>query len=797
MSAQLSAAEERQALALLEEALEQGASNPADYIRKTGEADRAVRTRALRLLEASTASSASLQTGGAAGLSEVTLDDEPMPERIGAFQIEELLGRGGMGAVYKGSRADADFDHQVAIKVVRPGIVTDRLAERFRRERQILAGLRHPHIAQLYDGGETPDGAPFIVMELVDGISLGRWLAKEEPPLEQRLTIMRQICAAVEFAHQNLIVHRDLTPGNVLVTSEGAAKLIDFGIARFEESDSPAQPQSTITALSLTPGFAAPERRSGGAVTTLSDIYSLGKILAIMIKPFDAPELQAIADKAAAEAPEDRYPSAAVLADDLRRHRDGYAVAAYSLERGYRLRKYVQRNLVPVALASFAALILVVGLLLVTNAYREASVQRDNAEQRFNEVRALSNFLLFDLYDELEDTPGTTKALNDIADRARIYLDALSRSEGADQGVRLEAAMAYKRLSDVLGTPIAANLGRRDEAGETLGLAIAQLEELHTQAPQDEAITRGLAEAYYSQAVFAFIALDDNELAHEAGGKSAALYWELAEDFDAQTYGAKAIDAEIEAAIPLAWIGRGDEGVAMLAQTLAKMEAHLAQYGRSADNLGLLARTLSNLSETAGRAADAGNEDYTQALTYADRSIATYRDYIAASEKAEGPRRSMAVALFKRSLLLYSMEEEPRALVDLDEAEAIFSDMAARDPEDKGLVRNLASVREQKAITLAYAGRASEAMALARQSQASKRAELALSPDDPGRLREYASNVLIVAEVAEIAGMKSDACKYYREASDVYALIEAKDALSDYDRDYVKTGLAESISRTC
>jgi len=749
------------------------------------------------LLAASGESSASLPTGGAAGLSADPHDDGPCPDFIGAFRIDELLGRGGMGAVYKGRREKADFDHPVAIKVVRPGLVSERLLERFRTERQLLASLRHPHIAQLYDGGETEDGAPYIVMELVDGISLARWLTTQGPSLERRLDVIEQICAAVEFAHQNLIVHRDLTPGNVLVTSDGNAKLIDFGIARLHESDGPAQPQSGLTALSLTPGFAAPERRTGGAVTTLSDIYSLGKILAIATAPFDEPELQAIADKAAAQAPEERYPGAASLAADLRRYREGQAIAAYSTDTSYRARKYVARHRLPAALASLAALILVVSLVLVTNAYNEASIQRDNAEQRFDDVRALSNFLLFDLYDELEDVPGTTKALNDIADRARTYLDALSGSAGADQGVRLEAALAYKRLSDVLGTPIAANLGRRKEAGETLAIAIAQLEALHAGAPQEQAVTRGLAEAYYSQAVFAFIALDDNDLAHEAGSKSAALFWELAKGADAPEYAAKAIDAEIEAAIPLAWNGRGAEGVAMLKQTLGKMENHVARYGRSAGNLGLLARTLSNLSETLGREADSSGTSYQEALDYADRAIAAYREYVAASAKQDGARRSMAIALFKRALILYSMEDEARALADLDEAEAIITALSVRDPKDSGLTSTLASIREQKAITLAYAGRGAEGLALARQSAMAKRAALVLEPDNPGRMRDLASNLLIVGEVAEIAARKREACTAYRESQQIFSRLAAISRLSDYDREFVAKGLVEALERTC
>tara|TARA_A100001391_G_scaffold130111_3_gene89404 strand:- start:5956 stop:8352 length:2397 start_codon:yes stop_codon:yes gene_type:complete len=795
----LTSAQQREMLELFEAAHDLPEDERAAFIVARA-SDPEVRDGALALLARHADSESALKTGLPGALGAMDSDFDP-PERLGAYRIERRIGRGGMGEVFLGMRDAGDFERQVAIKIIRPGILSPDVIERFNRERQILATLEHRHIARLYDGGQTDEGAPYLVMEFIEGQSLTDWLEESSPSLQDRLGLLLQICEAVAFAHQNLIVHRDLTPSNVLVTGEGEAKLIDFGIARPQADGGDPAAHSTLSGLSLTPGFAAPERQRGAAVTTLSDIYSLGQIMALMLAPFEEPELKAIAAKASAHEPEDRYPGAAMVAQDIRRWQQGRVVPAFSTEPSYRLRKYLKRNIVSVSLAGAAALALVVGLVLVTSAYRSEARARAEAEQRFDEVRALSNFLLFDLYDELEDVPGTTKALNDIADRARHYLDVLSETENAGDDVRLEAALAYKRLSDVLGTPLAANLGRREEAGETLDLAIAQLRALQQRAPTDEKVTRGLAEALYSKAVYAFIALDDNAMARTTAAEAAQLYWQLAESHDAEKYGALAIDAEIEAAIPLGWMDRGDEGVALLKQTLVRTEDHIESYGATPVNLGLLARTLSNLAETAMRAVDARDNpqpaDYTEALGYADRSIAAYRRYVAASDKPDGPRRSMAVSLFKRSLTLYGLERWDAAIRDLEEAEAIMAELAARDSDDSSLLKNLAAVREQLAITLAYAGQGRRALVLATRSTEGKRRLYREESDNPGRARDYASNLLLVAEVAEVAGQGAQSCAMYREAKQVFAHVNRLQPLSDYDRDVVLAGVDEALEQAC
>jgi hypothetical protein len=206
--------------------------------------------------------------------------------RIGPYQVTGLIGHGGMGAVYRAIRADDAFRKQVAIKLVRRGLNTDEVVSRFRRERQILASLEHPHIARLLDGGSTADGLPYFVMEYIeDGLPVTEHCDRLKLTVEERLRLFLPVCEAVRHAHQNLVIHRDLKPTNILVNSEGTPKLLDFGIAKLLQADPAADAeQYTRTGVRLlTPDYASPEQVRGEAVTTATDVYLLGTVLFEML----------------------------------------------------------------------------------------------------------------------------------------------------------------------------------------------------------------------------------------------------------------------------------------------------------------------------------------------------------------------------------------------------------------------------------------------------------------------------------------------------------------------------------
>jgi len=196
--------------------------------------------------------------------------------RIGVYQIVCEIGHGGMGEVYRAVRADGQYEKEVAIKLVRGGFDTAAVLERFRHERQILASLDHPNIARLYDGGTTEDGLPYLVMELIEGEPIDEYCEEHDLSINERLKLFTQVCAAVQYAHQRLVIHRDIKPSNILVTADGVPKLLDFGIAKI--LDSTAGVETTLV-RPMTPEYASPEQVRGEPITTATDVYSLGVVL--------------------------------------------------------------------------------------------------------------------------------------------------------------------------------------------------------------------------------------------------------------------------------------------------------------------------------------------------------------------------------------------------------------------------------------------------------------------------------------------------------------------------------------
>ncbi len=475
---------------LLERAYEQLSSERVAFIKAQKDVTKKVRKRALALLEEDQATHPSLQTGGAQLAEE---DDSVVPERIGAYRVLRLIGRGGMGNVYLAERASDDFDQVAAIKLIKPGILSDSLVERFRRERQLLAGLRHKNIAHLYDGGETDDGAPYIIMEYVDGLPLSKWVKQNQPDMAQRLKLFQQICDAVAHAHQNLIIHRDLTPSNVLVTDTGEAKLIDFGIAKPQADEGEGDTPSTFSGLSLTPGYAAPERSKGVDANTLSDIYSLGKILKMLVGDETNQEIGSIVDKATSTDPSERYMTVSALADDVMRWKNGEAVPAYSSAAAYRLSKFVSRHKIGTAAT-------LVGAVLLIGAFVATLVQYQNAQTRFAETRELTSFLLEDLPEDLGALPGTLPALEKVTATSASYLDILALAAESDDSVLLEYATGRTRLGELLTEAGGNNLGKPEEGIKNFELGIAALRKLVNRRGTNAGTQMALASALTNMA---------------------------------------------------------------------------------------------------------------------------------------------------------------------------------------------------------------------------------------------------------------------------------------------------------
>jgi len=373
-------------------------------------------------------------------------------QHFGNYKILREIGSGGMGTVFLATRDDGEFSMHVALKIVRLSVADREIIARFKRERQILASLNHPNIAVLHDGGVSEKGEPFLAMEYVEGETLIEYSENNRLSTPEKLRLFLKICSAVSYAHRNLVVHRDIKPSNILVTSEGDPKLLDFGLAKAFESDT----STTQTELrAFTPAYASPEQIQGQHITTASDIYSLGAVFYELLtgaKPFDfedksyeeilktaarsAPplpstnaqastngsqlkgDLDNIAMTALRKEPERRFKTVEDLAEDIRRHLDGQPISARPNTTRYLAAKFIQRNKIAVAAAALVFISLVAGLALSFWQAARARKERDRAEKRFQDVRQLSNSLLFDISPKIERLPGSLEARERLVQKA-------------------------------------------------------------------------------------------------------------------------------------------------------------------------------------------------------------------------------------------------------------------------------------------------------------------------------------------------------------------------------------------
>jgi len=473
-------------------------------------------------------------------------DSLPPGTRLGIYQILQLVGEGGMGTVYQALRED--IRKLVAIKVMKRS-QSQFLLSRFANERQILAHFNHPFVTKLFDTGLTAEGQPYFVMEFVAGQQIDVYCDEHRLNTHSRLELFLKVCAGVEYAHHNLVVHRDLKPRNILVTADGDPKLLDFGIAKIMEEDpSTGAMHETVTVVRMmTPEYASPEQARGEPVSTSSDVYSLGVLLyelltgrppyrikgrsphsaaeticnTIPVLPSYAvrrPESETTAESLAAtregrperlqralsgdldnilmkaleKRPEQRYSSVEQLAEDIRRHLDGRPVSARAASWPYRSGKFVRRHKAGVTAAALVAISLVGGVAATLREAQIANRQRARAERRFQDVRSLANSLMFEMYDSIQNLPGSTGARELLVSRALKYLDGLSAESAEDIGLKRELAEAYERVGDVQGGYRSANLGNAAGAIESYRKALALREAIATAKGGDEPLDRAI-----------------------------------------------------------------------------------------------------------------------------------------------------------------------------------------------------------------------------------------------------------------------------------------------------------------
>jgi len=472
-------------------ALERDPAERTTYVEAACASDPELRVEVISLLDAHETAGGFIEQEAAqrVGLTSAAPKKDWIGRRLGPYRIVGEAGRGGMSEVFKAVRDDQQYEKQVAIKLLKPGLDTDSLLRRFKAERQILAQLSHPNIAHLLDGGATEDGAPYLVMEYIEGKPIDLYCDDRELGVNERLDLFRSLCSAVHYVHQHLMVHGDLKCGNVLVTDQGVVKLLDFGIAKLlgpAPGTTREEPRAT-TFLALTPEYASPEQVRGEPISTASDVYSLGVLLYRLLSgdlPHKATgsttwalaqqiceqdpappsvtaveattgyarfattlrgDLDNIVLKALKKAPEERYPSAEQLSEDLRRYLRGFPVAARPDTTGYRVRKFAQRHKSAAVAAGLFVAALIAGIITTSWQAHRADVERLRAERHLNDVRELTSVYLADVYDAVAYLPGGTKARKLLVENSIKYL------AGLEHEAQEELAAELRPLREPLG----------------------------------------------------------------------------------------------------------------------------------------------------------------------------------------------------------------------------------------------------------------------------------------------------------------------------------------------------------
>lgn len=719
-----------------------------------------------------------------------------IPERIGVYRIVREIGRGGMGAVYEAMRETDNFKQKVALKVVKRGMDTDALLRRFRAEQKILATLEHPNIARFLDGGMTDDGLPFYAMEFVEGEFIDDYCREKNLSVNERLALFRQVCLAIQYAHQNLVIHRDLKAKNILVTKDGVPKLLDFGIAKVLTPEFDEAEIGTATQLGMmTPAYASPEQILGKRIGTASDIYSLGVVLYELLtgqKPYRINsnssteiekavlgaevarpssivrrsssfenengsnqnkqpatdvghltkllkgDLDNIILKALRKEPTERYVSVGQFSEDIRRYLEGLPVTARPHTFSYRATKFLKRNRIWVTAAAVVFLSLCVGITIAIWQAHRAERQRVLAERRFDEVRRLANSVVFKYHDAIADLEGSTAVREMLVKDALQYLDALAADAAGDVELEKELALAYLKLGDAQGKIYAANVGDTEGALASYRKSIALLEEAVKSAPEDARAKSDLIKAYDSLAFLMMRAGggDPRELVE----KSLKLYDELEK-------------LEPEA------IHSSDERKMQLVELLIRYGDTTDTYENALrDHLKALAAAEKFVAE------DANHVEKLRQLARANQRVGT--DYQRLGDMAQNDSKPAdEIAKFYRQ----SLEYQRRMF-------AATEKLFALEPEKPANRRYLALAFINLSDSLVRNKRAEEAREMLAKAQSIMEENLRRDPKNNETKFDLSEIFDSFAEIYRVNGNREKFIEYLRRAVELNEEIYAKDA---------------------
>jgi len=651
--------------------------------------------------------------------------------RIGPYQLDRLVGHGGMGAVYLAHRADGQFEQQVAIKLIDMPFVTRLFQERFRQERQILARLSHPNIARLLDGGVSDEGELYIVMEYADGLPIHRYCAQHALSIRERLELFQSVCTAVRFAHQNLVVHRDLKPDNIIVLEDGTPKLLDFGTAKLlAPADTGTEGEFTRHGLhSFTPQYASPEQILEHPISTASDIYSLGVLLFVLltgVPPYELKgfatdemihvvcegqppkpsakatfasldsDLDAIVLKALRKEPEERYGSVDPFIADLQAYLDGRPVTARQGSFRYFAGKFIRRNKLVLAVSALLCATVVAGNIAVMWQARVAQAQRRKAEARAEDLRTLSNRLLSDIDEAIQKIPGSTPAQKLLVSAVLEHLNRTAKDASGDAQMELDLASAYTRLGNLQGNPYDQNIGDAPGALSSLERAASIATTLLQHQPGNAAVGHALAWAQQSRSEVLF-GIGKTQEAVATMRVAAATYEELASRPGART------DALYDAAT--AYGGLGDElgqsGTASLADPAAAVAAfhktlELDERILQLDPSFIRARRGIAVSHMKIGSIEAETDPGAALLNYRE-ALKGINDLPEDVRKTLANQRTEAMILRKTGMALKELGKYEDGLAYMKRAEAMLKSFLVADPNDTRAGNDLLATTENEA----------------------------------------------------------------------------------------------------
>jgi eukaryotic-like serine/threonine-protein kinase len=724
------------------------------------------------------------------------LAEKRVGTRIGNYLLKKAIGFGGMGVVYLAERSEDGVTHRVAVKLVQQGRDTKFIRDRFRQERQILARLDHPNIARFIDSGVTSDNLPYYVMEYVeDGQTISEFCRRKNLTVPQRLSLFLQVCSAVHYAHRNLVVHRDLKPGNILVDKKGVLKLLDFGIAKVL-SDDPGGGQQTQTVVRmLTPDYASPEQVTGLSITTATDVYSLGVILYELladrpahffknysnteiqrvvcvedpVPPSEAAligertperkrrsvlvkgELDAIVAMAMRKEPNHRYRSVEQFMADIENYLAGRDVMAVRGTVRYRVGKFVRRNRIPIAAAGLVAITLVGGI--AATAY-----QARQAERRFQQVRQLASTLLNDFDKRIETLPQSVELRQWMASTVLQYLDNLAADAGSDDGLQLELARGYYKVAQLQGQPLSSNLGQNIPSIQNYRKAAGILSELAARRQGNAELITELCQCERMLGVVEAFAGNHGEAkaAFERGVRNGELLLKLQ-----PAAGHQCLAASYDGIVAYEMRSANPRGATPFINLQMEHANALLRLNVSPLSRNALADGYMNLAwarkesgdpeaalEAVRKAAAIGREIHGEQEW--NSSWLRFR-VLDASGDIEGNPRDINLLRRKEALANY------RAAL------AIVEPKYARDPDDARSRHDLDRILRKVAF-MVVDEQPEEAIALARRAQSLSDLHLKITPNNPEYVRAQADAFLIIGYGMQTMKRWQDAISYFEQA---------------------------------